>query len=71
MLLRLARPEGPETRIYNYVLEGFGEKKKKKRKKEHWQQMLAQVPILKKSKCVFLGIEKTGVLVLAQEQCNQ
>ena len=24
--------EGPTTRIYNYVLGGFGEKKKKKRK---------------------------------------
>ena len=25
--------EGPTTRIYNYVLGGFGEKKKKKKKK--------------------------------------
>ena len=39
--------EGPTTRIYNYVLGGFGEKKKKK---EGWQQMLAQVPIFKKKK---------------------
>ena len=36
--------EGPTTRIYNYVLGGFG-KKKKKEKKEDWQQMLAQMPI--------------------------
>ena len=38
--------EGPATRIYNYVLGGFG----KKKKKEDWQQMLAQVPILKTNK---------------------
>ena len=41
--------EGPTTRIYNYVLGAFGEKKKKK-KKEDWQQMLAQMPIFKKNK---------------------
>ena len=40
--------EGPTTRIYNCVLWGFGEKKKKKGK--DWQQMLAQVPILKKKR---------------------
>ena len=28
-----AQPEGPTTRIYYYVLRGFGEKKKKKKKK--------------------------------------
>ena len=39
--------EGWTTEIYNYVLEGFGEKKQKKR---DWQQLLAQVPILKKKK---------------------
>ena len=44
----IAEQEGPTTRIYNYVLGGFGEKKKKKKK--DWQQMLAQVPILKKKK---------------------
>ena len=27
----IAEPEGPTTRIYNYVLGGFGEKKKKKK----------------------------------------
>ena len=35
-----AQLEGPATRIYNYVLGGFGKKKKKGRK--DWQQMLAQ-----------------------------
>ena len=39
----MAEPEGPKTRIYNYVLGGFGEKKKKK--KTDWWQMLVQVPI--------------------------
>ena len=29
----IAEPEGPTTRIYNYVLGGSGEKKKKKKKK--------------------------------------
>ena len=30
--------EGPTTKIYNYVLGGFGEKKQKKKKKEEdWQ----------------------------------
>ena len=43
-------PEGPTTRICNYVLGGFREKEKKRKKKEDWQQMLAQVPILKKEK---------------------
>ena len=37
--------EGPVTRIYTYILGGFG--KKKKEKKEDWQQVLAEVPILK------------------------
>ena len=36
----MAEPEGPTTRIYSYVLGGFGEKKKKK----SWQQRLAQGP---------------------------
>ena len=26
-----AQPEGPTSRIYNYILGGFGEKKKKKK----------------------------------------
>ena len=43
--------EGPTTKIYNYVLGGFGEGKKKQEKKEKdWQQLLAQVPIFKKKK---------------------
>ena len=36
--------EGPTTKIYNYVLGGFGEKKQKK--KDDWQQLLAQVALL-------------------------
>ena len=42
----IAQP-GPTTRIHNYVLVSFEEKKKEKK---DWQQMLAQVPILKKKK---------------------
>ena len=42
----MPQPEALTTRIYNYVLGGFGEEKKKK--KNDWQQMLAQVPIFKK-----------------------
>ena len=45
----IIQPEGPTTRIYNYVVGGFGEKKKnkkrlateKRKKKEDWQQVLA------------------------------
>ena len=29
----IPQPEGPTTRIYTYVLGGFGKKKKKKKKK--------------------------------------
>ena len=51
MVPHLAQPEALTTRIYNYVLEGFVEKKKKKRRrKKDWKQMLAQVPIFKKTK---------------------
>ena len=39
--------EGSTTKIYNYVLGGFGEKKQKERKEEDWQQLSAQVPIFK------------------------
>ena len=48
--------EGPTTKIYNYVLQGFGEKKQKKKKKEEedWQQLLAEVPIFKKIYSLFL-----------------
>ena len=45
----IAQPEGPTTRIYNYVLGGFGEKKEKE-EEEDWQQMFAQVPIFKKKR---------------------
>ena len=31
-LSHVAEPEGPTTRIHNYALRGFGEKKKKKRR---------------------------------------
>ena len=30
--MKTAQPEAPRTRIYNYVLGGFGEKKKEKKK---------------------------------------
>ena len=43
----IAQAEALRTRMYNYVLGGFGEKKKKKR---DWQQMLAQVPVFRKKK---------------------
>ena len=41
--------EDPQQKIYIYELGGFGEKKQKK-KEDDWQQLLAQVPILKKQK---------------------
>ena len=40
--------EGPTTKIYNYVLGGIWEEKADKKTKNDWQQLLAQVPILKK-----------------------
>ena len=43
----IAHPEALTTRIYNYVLGGFGEKENKK---EDWQRLLAQVQSLKKRK---------------------
>ena len=43
----MSQLEGPTTRIYNYVLGGFGEKKGKKK---DWPQMLAPVSIFKKKK---------------------
>ena len=52
--------EGPTTKIYNYVLGGFGEKKQKKKK--NWQQLLAQVPILKKQKTEIKIIESQKFL---------
>ena len=47
----IAELEGP-TRIYNYVLGGFGEKKKKKKKKEYWEQILSQGQSLKINKSI-------------------
>ena len=44
--------EGHTSKIYNYVLGRFGEKKLKKEKND-WQQLLAQVPILKKKGTYF------------------
>ena len=43
----ISQLEGPTTTIHNDVVGGFGMKKKKNK---DWQQMLAQVPILKKRK---------------------
>ena len=48
MVSHSVQPDGPTTRIYNYVLGAFGEKEEEEEGKEDWQQMLAQVPILKK-----------------------
>ena len=53
----MAQPEGPTTRIHNYLLGGLGEKKKKEIK-EDWQQMLAQVSIFKKKNNSFKGERK-------------
>ena len=50
MVPHTAELEGATSRIYNYVLGGFGEKEKKEKIGEDWQQMLAQVPIFKKKK---------------------
>ena len=41
--------KGPATKIYNCVQGGFGEIKLGKKKKD-WQQLLAQVSILKEKK---------------------
>ena len=44
----MPQTEGPTTRIYNYVLGGFGEKERRRkgrerrRGKKDWQQMLGQ-----------------------------
>ena len=43
----MPQPEEPTTKIYNYILGAFGEKKAEKQEKD-WQQLLAQVPIFKK-----------------------
>ena len=65
----IAQPEALITRIYNYVLRGFGEKKKEEKEKEEedWQQLLAQVPIFKRKTKTFHGQhllkEKVGPLI--------
>ena len=48
MVSHIAELEGPTTRIYNYVLGGFG--KKKKKKEERLAQMLAQDQSFQKEK---------------------
>ena len=48
MVSHTAQPEGPTTKIYNYVLGGIWGEKEEEEKKEDWQQLLAQVPIFKK-----------------------
>ena len=40
MVSHRAQPEGPTTRIYNYVLGGFGEKKKEEEEKEEEERRL-------------------------------
>src|SRR3712207_6271109 len=53
----MPQPEALTSRIYNYVLGGFGEKKNNNNK-EDWQQMLAQVPIFKKKQNKTQGLLK-------------
>ena len=71
MVSHLVQPEGPTTRIYNYVLGGFGKKKKRKKKKEDWQQMLAQVPILKKKKQHQKGMGVWKEKRVSRSRCEQ
>ena len=58
--------EGPKTKIYNYILGGFGEKKQKKK---DWQQLLAQVPIFKGKEHIHYVKEKQ--LNVNQLEINQ
>ena len=62
MASHIAQPGEPTTRIYNYVLGSFGEKKKEKK---DWQQTLAQVSIFKK-KDVMLNHLILGWFVMQQ-----
>ena len=59
----IAEPEGPTTRLLNYVLQGFGEKKKKE---EDWPQMLPQVPkvynLCEYNICFILSVILTNVV---------
>ena len=47
MASHIAQPEGPTTTVCNYVLGGLWGEEDDDEKKD-WQQMLAQMPILKK-----------------------
>ena len=68
----IAQPEALTTRICNYVLGGFGEKKKKnQKKKEDWQQLLAQVPIFKKRKKEYSSEEITQYLAQIKKERYQ
>ena len=49
--------EGPTTKIYNYILGRWGEKQGGKKK--DWQQLLAQVPIFKKTKRIVRNSKKS------------
>ena len=69
--------EGPTTKIYNYVLGGFGEKKQGITK-EDWQQLLAQVPILKEKNmqfyidlCFILNTNSTFVIYYNLPWCKK
>ena len=57
--------EGPAIKIYSYIPGGFGEIKQKQKK--DWQQLLAQVPILKQNKkprqCIFLIGRNQGLFL--------
>ena len=52
----IGEPERHTTRICNYVLGAFGERKKKK-KERNWQQMLTQVTIIKRKRKSRLNVE--------------
>ena len=62
----VTEPEGPTTRLYNYVLGGFEEKKKKK---EDWQQTLAQGQSLKKK--IFFNQQNVLSIVEDVEKLEQ
>ena len=59
----MPQQEGSTTRIYNYVMGGFGEKKQEEKK--DWQQLLAQVPIFNKKQ----RTNKTQKTRILSEKC--
>ena len=62
--------EGPTTKIYNYILGVFGEKKQDK-KEEDWLQLLAQVTILKTNKRLSGIIDvKPLIQYLTERKCS-